>query len=54
LTAAIYLVLRAWDDLKRTVVARTRAHARARILGIVFVGALILAGIAYAAVYSPA
>jgi disulfide bond formation protein DsbB len=54
LTAAIYLVLRTWDDLKRTVVPRTRAHARARILGIVFVGALILAGIAYAAVHSPA
>jgi hypothetical protein len=54
LTAAIYMVLRAWDDLRKAEVLRTRAHAWPRILGIVFVGALILAGIAYAAVNSPA
>ena len=53
LTAAIYLVLRSWDDVTRTMVLRKRARVWTRILGIVFV-ALILAGIAYAAVHSPA
>jgi hypothetical protein len=54
LATAIYLVLRAWDDLRIAEVPRMRAHAWARILCIVSFGALILAGIAYAAVHSPA
>ena len=54
LATAIYLVLRAWDDLRIAEVPRMRAHAWARILCIASVGVLILAGIAYAAVHSPA
>lgn len=56
LATAIYLVLRAWHELRIVEVPqmRVRAWTRARILCIASIGALSLAGIAYAAVHSPA
>ena len=53
LATATYLALRTWNHLRRAGVSQMRVHTWPRTLGIVSVGALILAGIAYAAVHSP-
>ena len=53
LATATYLALHHWNHLRRAGVPQRRVHAWRMPLGIAFVGALILAGIAYAAVHSP-